>query len=320
MVKRIFPGALLLLCAIVVFAQSQTTSDTNLNTGTTTSVTWTAPNGADQAVYVYQSSTPIWQLVTSPWNVTQGSGTLEMAYSGSGSITTTVNLTGVNTGQGVNGNPFIFYGADDGGDLLNGQPPQFPVQMNTLSAITHDSTYNLSCTNCGGDIDVLFNDGYILPTKTTDGGLNSVLNFEIIPYFNFSFGETCTFETTVTYPAVVNGTATNLSWDVTYCPGPGNSPIGGDVLFYPHTLPGMISGELSINELTFAEEAVSIAGSPASNSWWFAGIAQGTEFGDGATFNYTYTVTKLGVTIVPSLGGSSINGATNLTGKAQVNP
>jgi len=38
-------------------------------------------------------------------------------------------------------------------------------------------------------------------------------------------------------------------------------------------------------------EAATTSG--VGTSWWLAGVELGTEFGDGSTFKYTFTVTKL---------------------------
>ncbi len=186
-----------------------------------------------------------------------------MAYSGNGSITSTVNLSGLHN-QAVNAYPFIFYGGDPYGDQIGDQPPQFPAQLNSMSSLIFDVTYALTGTPAG-DIDVLF-DQYLIPSSTYSGGLGGVLEVEVLPYFNFADGQACSFVKTFKEPITINGTVTNVAFSENSC-GPG---AGSDILFYPPGN-GYPADEIRFNMLDFANEAASTAG--LSSSWWLAGLS-----------------------------------------------
>src|SRR5712691_2812116 len=99
-------GALLL--PLNARAQTLITSDSLLNTGSPLTESSNAP-GTNGAVGLVHSSSNtsvnLWLIYTNPWGVTSGSGTISMNYSGSGSIVTSINLTGL-PGGGVDGSPF----------------------------------------------------------------------------------------------------------------------------------------------------------------------------------------------------------------------
>ena len=224
-----------------------TTSDSLLNTGTPISVSYNAP-GTDAKVGVVKSlsnSNQLWELVVSPWNVNAGSGTIKMSYSGAGSITTQVNLTGLDN-QAVNGYPFIFYGGDQWGDQIGGQPPQFPAQLSAMSSLVADATYSLSGT-FGGDIDVLY-DEWLIPSKTYTGGSGGALEVEVLPYCQFADFGGFTLVKTFSQTVTVNGVQTSMNFDE-YSSGKG---AGNAVLFIP--VNGVISGEVRLDLLAFMNE------------------------------------------------------------------
>ena len=264
------------------------TSDSLLNTGTPASVTYTAP-GSNSGIAIVTpksgGSNQLWEFYPDPFSIGSGSGTINMAYSGNGSITSTVNLTGLNN-QGVNAYPFIFYGGDPYGDQIGGQPPQFPAQLDTMSSLIADVNYSLSGT-FGGDIDVLF-DEWLIPTANYTGGISGALEVEILPYYSFVDSSTAGLPT-FTAAVTVNGTTTNMEF-YEYVSGLG---AGNDVVFSPVSNHGIISGEVRFNMLDFLNEATTATG--LSSSWFLAGIELGTEFGDGPTENFTFTVTKLDI-------------------------
>src|SRR5260370_25284469 len=74
------------------------TSDSLLNGGIATSVNYTAPGTGSGIAIVSAAANPgeLWELFPNPWNVLTGIGSIDMTYSGTGSITTSVNLTGLN--------------------------------------------------------------------------------------------------------------------------------------------------------------------------------------------------------------------------------
>lgn len=263
-----------------------TTSDSLLNTGTATSVNDTAPQSSGVAIIASKtnSSDQLWELYPNPWGIVSGRGTINMAYSGTGSITTAVSLTGLNSGAVV-AYPFIFYGGDPYGDQIGGQPPQFPAQLSAMSSLIADTSYSLSGT-FGGDIDILY-DEYLIPASTYKGGLGGALEVEIIPYFSFADGLAGHFVRVFTEPVTVNGTLISMNFDE-YSTGKGG---GNDVLFYPSASQQVMAGEIAFNMMDFLNEAAATAG--LDSSWWLAGIELGTEFGDGADDDFTFTVNKL---------------------------
>ena len=263
-----------------------TTSDSLLNTGAATSVTDTAPQSSDVAIITSKtnSSDQLWELYPNPWGIFSGRGTINMAYSGTGSITTKVKLTGLNSGAVV-AYPFIFYGGDPYGDQIGGQPPQFPEQLSAMSSLIADTSYSLSGT-FGGDIDILY-DEYLIPASTYKGGLGGALEVEIIPYFSFAEGLAGNFVKVYTEPVTVNGTVISMNFDE-YSTGKGG---GNDVLFYPSASQQVMAGEIAFSMMDFLNEAAATAG--LDSSWWLAGIELGTEFGDGADDDFTFTVNKL---------------------------
>ena len=264
-----------------------TTSDSLLNTGSATSVQDTVPQSSGIAIATSKtnSSDQLWELYPNPWGISSGGGTINMAYSGAGAIVTTVNVTGLNNTP-INAYPFIFYGGDPYGDLISGQPPHFPEQLSAMSSLIADSSYSLSGT-FGGNIDILY-DEYLIPSATYTGGLGGAVEVEIIPYFSFAGGEAGNFVKVFTEPVTVNGTVISMNFDEYSSGGTGG---GNDIIFYPSASQEVISGEVSLNLLNFLNEAAKTA--VLNSSWWVAGIEFGTEFGDGAIENYTFTVNKL---------------------------
>jgi hypothetical protein len=225
----------------------------------------------------------LWELDPSAYGVTSGSGSSTMSYSGSGSITTTVNFSGSNT-TAVNGYPFIFYGGDQYGDQIGGQPPQFPAQLSTMNSLIIDVDYSLSLTQAPGNLDIA-NDEWLIPTQGYADGSGGALEVFVAWYFNFAYGPAGSFVKVFTEPVTVNGAANNVNFDE-YSTGTGP---GNFIAFYPES--NITSGEIRYNLLDFVNEAAITAG--LNSSWWLAGIEFGTEFGDTSSVNYDLTVTKL---------------------------
>ena len=274
------------------------TSDSSLNTGTAAAVTYTAP-GSNSGIAIVTSKTnsnnQLWELFPDPFAIGSGNGTIKMAYSGTGSITTTVNLSGVDN-QGVNAYPFIFYGGDQWGDQIGGQPPKFPAQLSSMSSLIGDIAYSLSGTT-GGDMDITY-DEWLIPASTYTGGIPGSLEVMVMPYFNFAYGPAGSFVKTFTEPVTVNGNVVNMNFQE-YSTGTGG---GNTVFFYAAPAQQVTSGEVRLNLLDFMKEGAATGG--VGNSWWLAGIEFGTEFGDGATENFTFNVTKLDIEQTMSSGGS----------------
>ena len=83
-------------------------------------------------------------------------------------------------------------------------------------------------------------------------------------------------------------------WEYASKPGAG---AGSLILFYP--VRGLTSGEFRFDALSFMYEGASTSG--VGSSWLVAGFNLGTEFGQSAAENFTFTVSKLDIeqTIFP---------------------
>jgi len=299
-------GALLL--PLNARAQTLITSDSLLNTGSPLTESSNAP-GTNGAVGLVHSSSNtsvnLWLIYTNPWGVTSGSGTISMNYSGSGSIVTSINLTGL-PGGGVDGSPFTLLGCDQwAGCSANGQPLQFPKQLSAMSSLVVDYSYALSGTITGSlDIDMIWDEWVC--NSSHPNGIPACLEVEILPYYNFSMGHGgATFVRTVNVPVTLNGNANTLSLD--------EYTWGQAVLYFPHTLPGLASASIRFNMLNLLNQAVTDNGNTAFS--WLMGIEAGTEFGASSTQSYTFTLSKLDVE--QTLAGSQPAPPTNLTAVVQ---
>jgi len=283
-----FPFALIVavLVPTPTAAQTLTTSDSLLKSGTATSTTYTAPgtsgiNGPISAST--DASKNLWLMYDNPWGVKTGSGTIKQTYNGTGSLTTTINLTGL-PGGGVDAYPFVLYGCDPWMDCYQDQPPQFPKQLSAMSALNVDVNYALTGTITGSDIDVLLDEWVCTSSSPSDS--SQCLEIEILPYYSFVYFGGGTFIKTINQPVVLNGIQTTFSFD---------EYVGGsNVLFYPHVAPGLPSGDLNINLLDLLKAGVSAYGNSAYQ--YLAGVELGTEFGASPTQSYARTLSKFQIT------------------------
>lgn len=281
-------------------AQTLVTTDSALNTGTAASTSYKAPGTSGTNTPVHpstDSSKSLWLLYNNPWGIRSGSGTMTQTYSGSGSITTSINLTGL-PGGGVDAYPFVLYGCDPWMDCFQDQPPKFPKQLSAMTSLTVDVKYSMTGTITGSDIDLLF-DEWVCNSGTPSDS-SQCLEIEILPYYSFvNFGGG-TFIKTINEPVTLNGTTTTLSFD---------EYVGGtNVLFYPHVMPGLPAGEIRFNLLDFLKSGVTAFG---DNSYQYvAGIELGTEFGASSTQSYTLTINKLEI---DQSSGTQPAAPTNLT-------
>jgi len=267
-------------------AQTLTTSDSQLGSGTSISTTYTAPGSSGingPVLAAADASKKMWLMYDNPWGVKTGSGTIKQTYTGTGSLTTTINLTGL-PGGGVDAYPFVLYGCDPWMDCYQDQAPQFPKQLSAMSALNVDVNYVLSGTITGSDIDVLFDEWVC--TSSTPSDSSQCLEVEILPYYSFvNFGGG-TFIKTINEPIVLNGVQTTFSFD---------EYVGGsNVLFYPHVVPGLPAGDLKMNLLDLLKAGVSAYGDNAYQ--YVAGIELGTEFGASPTQSYALALNKFEIT------------------------
>jgi hypothetical protein len=274
---------------LITISEVLVTADSLLDTGKPGSVTYSAPgtsSGIAQIPSATNSSDLYWNLVPDPYGITSGSGTINIAYSGQGAIKSTVNLTGLDMDT-VDAYPFIGYGADVFGYGIDGQAPQFPAKLSSMTSLVFDTSFTLSGAFTG-NIDILF-DEWLMPTATYSAGASGAVEVEILPYFSFVNSFFGTYIKTFTVPVTLNGAATTLSFDE-YASAIGAGG-GSLILFYPTQ--GLTSGELRFDALTFMNEAASTAA--VDSDWLVAGFDLGTEFGQSATEAFTFTVNKLDI-------------------------
>lgn len=275
------------LFPLSLLAQTYTTTDSALETGSPLAETSHAPgtNGAVGLVHSKSnSSTDLWLIDTNPWGVTRGSGTLSISYPSSGSIVTTVNLHGL-PGGGVDGSPFVLLGCDQWAGCYTKQPPQFPKQLSAMSSLTVDYSYALSGSiNGSRDIDMIW-DEWVCKTSHPSG-IADCLEVEVLPYYSFYDGHPTTFIRTVDLPVTLDGKSETWYLDE-YSWGDGSQ----NITYIPQTLPGLSGAEIRFNMLTLLDQAVKDYGS--SSFSWLMGMEAGTEFGANATQSYTLKISKL---------------------------
>jgi hypothetical protein len=240
-------------------------------------------------------------IVSNPWGVSSGSGTIGVSYSGTGTITTSINLSGL-PGGGVDGSPFTLYGCDqwfgtdncsNAGGYPVDQSVQFPKQLSAMSSLMVDYSYALTGTISGSrDIDMIWDEWVCRTGTNLPNGSNDCVEVEVLPYYNFALGHAGTFIRTYSPTVTLNGTSTTLSFD--------EYVWGQAVLYFPHNLPGLSSAALRFDMLPFLTQAVSDCNATAGcnpnhyNLNTLAGMEAGTEFGGSSTQSYTFTISKLG--------------------------
>ncbi len=229
------------------------------------------------------SPTNLLLLYTNPWAVKTGSGTISMKYTGSGSIVTNVNLSGL-PGGGVDGSPFTLLGCDQwAGCEAAGQPLHFPVQLSGMSSLIVDYSYALS-GDIGGnrDIDMIWDEWVC--NSNHPNGIPDCLEVEVLPYYSFRYGHSgAKFVRTLNLPVILNGASRTLRFD--------EYIWGQDVLYFPHDLPGLPSASIRFDMLALLNQAASDFGKSCFS--WLMGMEAGTEFGGNAAQSYTLTLTKL---------------------------
>lgn len=154
----------------------------------------------------------LWNLIPELFGLSDGaspSGTAYLTYTGSGTITTTVNLSGV-IASGVIGYPNIQAGIAGGGDSAEGQPPQFAVQLNSVNSIVLGDSYSLNILDTNANHDKLL-DEWVQPTAA----LADPDQLEVAIFWYYDFNQSplsTTYIGTFTEPMVVNGTLENIQW------------------------------------------------------------------------------------------------------------
>jgi hypothetical protein len=289
--KLLFALAFLIsISSLTGKAQTLITSDSLLNTGSAESTTYNAPGSGGLNGPIQQaanSSVSLWLMYDDPWGISSGTGTITQSYSGHGSFTTSVELNDL-PGSGVDGSPFILYGCDPYSDCYNGQPPKFPKQLSSMSSLVVDLAYAMTGTISGNrDVDLLYDEWVCNSNHPTDS--SQCLEVEILPYYSFIYFGGGTFVKTIDEPVTLNGQVTTFSFD---------EYVGDtNVLFYPHTMPGLSSGELRFNILDLLTAGVAAYGN--SSYQYLSGVDIGTEFGASSSQSYGLTISKLGIEQTP---------------------
>jgi Glycosyl hydrolase family 12 len=226
---------------------------------------------------------PLWMFFPDAYGVSSGSGTIVQSYNGSGSFTETINLSGL-PGSGVDGYPFILYGCDNYSDCWNGQAPQFPKQLSSLSSLMVDISYALTGTITGSrNVDLLFDQW--MCNSSHPAQIPDCLEVMVLPYYSFPGGTGQPLVKTVSQSVTINGSPTTFSWDEW------DGHPGQNMLFTPHTLPGPASQEMRFDMLSLMQTATKDYGN--SSFTWLMGVQPGTEFGGSSSQSYTLTISKL---------------------------
>jgi hypothetical protein len=295
--KRLFGLALLAsLLTSTSFGQVLETTDSALNNGADTSLTYTAPGLSTQYLAVpsrTDASTVLWHFGPDPYAVKQGSGSIKMSYKSEGGFVTEVNLSGLDRKVHVAAYPFIQYGGSCFGGPPCQQPPHFPTPLNKISSLVFDIEYDLSGT-LNGTCNVLF-DQWLVPKVGYDAGQKGAVEVEIMPFYRGA-PKWGTFKKNITLPATVNGADTTIVFaEYVALSGPAKN-----VLFYPGPGSyGMTSGALKFDALPLHLEAAAQSG--VDKAWLIPGVCLGNELGDSESENFTFTLKRFGIqqTVTP---------------------
>lgn len=290
--RNISFAALIAFLSVTVHGQTLITSDSLLNTGSPLSSTYTA--GGSQTTSVVKSATnssvSLWMFYPDAYGVSGSSGTIVQSYTGKGSFTETINLSGL-PGSGVDGYPFLLYGCDNYGDCWNGQPPQFPKQLSSISSLIVDISYAFSGAISGSrNVDLLFDQWVCDASQPT--AQSNCLEVMVLPYYSFSNGTGQPLVKTLTQSVTINGSPATFTWDEW------DGHPGQNMLFTPHTLPGAASQELRFDMLDLMKTATTDYGN--SSFIWLMGVQPGTEFGGSSSQSYTLTINKLDIEQSPA--------------------
>ena len=238
----------------------------------------------------------MWDIDVDAFGTSAGSGTMSIDYTGTGTISWTIDYTGINSSP-VNGYPNAQFGSADGAPVSTpgSQGLTFPQLLGKMSSLVIETKYALTCTTCPGNMDVMY-DQWMTPTAAFSGGQAGSQEVSIFLYYAFAENlATGTPVATVTEPVTINGTTNSaFVWDIF---APGGLSAGHQIIVVPDgNHQGLMSGDVTFDQLPILNKVASLAG---ESGWYFSGPILGTEFGDGATANFTFTLSKLRVTQCP---------------------
>lgn len=271
-----------------------TNSDAELDHGVAFSANCTAaPCYSAGSVIKTSGATALWNIDVDAFGSSAGSGTMSIDYSGTGSISWTIDYSGLNSSP-INGYPNVNLGSADGSpnSTPGNQGLVFPQLLTSMTSLVIDTKYVLTCTTCPGNMDVMF-DQWLTPTASFSGGQSGSREISIFLYYAFAESEaTGSPLASVTVPVTINGTThQSFVWNI-FAPG-GLTP-GHQVIVVPAaSQQGTMAGEVSFDQLPILNKVASLAG---ESNWYFSGVILGTEFGDGATADFNFTLDKLSVT------------------------
>src|SRR5437879_11691344 len=117
-------------------AGTTSTYDSTLTNGIPITYTYNALGGQNTSVVLDKNVdkngnvTNLWWMYPDAYEIWTGSGTITMDYTGAGSVTTTVNLTGLNI-AGVNAYPYYLLSCVTKFCITRPQPAPYPAQLDT---------------------------------------------------------------------------------------------------------------------------------------------------------------------------------------------
>jgi hypothetical protein len=274
-----------------------TNSDAKLDTGVAFSNSCTqAPCFGAGSVIKTSGGTSLWDIDVDAFDTSAGSGTMSIDYTAAGSISWTINYAGINSSP-VNGYPNAQFGSADGAPVSTpgSQGLTFPQLLSAMSSLVIETNYSLTCDTCPGNMDVMY-DQWLTPTAVFSGGQSGSQEVSIFLYYAFAESLASGAPVAkVTEPVTINGiTNSAFVWDIF---APGGLSAGHQIIVVPDANhQGLISGDVTFDQLPILSKVASLAGEA---DWYFSGPILGTEFGDGATANFTFSLNKLRVTQCP---------------------
>lgn len=260
---------------------------------------------------VGNSNANLWGIINQHFTAYSGAGgSMTMTYPADGTgFQTSVNFTGLGL-TGVNGYPAYYLSTYGGGPWPSGQPPNvYPVPLQNLKQHVITRSYTLTVTN-GANNDILL-DEWLQPTNGAGNGFTPFQQLEvaIFLYYNFNYGPCCSgWVQQFVQPAVVNGVLQNVVWQEydtsKTCTNTG-SPQCGTVWFVPSLVhpsgSGVAYGDagpvtITFDELPFLNEAKNRCAAGACggsfSTYYYEGPQTGTEYGNDATPQFTFNLTK----------------------------
>jgi hypothetical protein len=277
----------------IVAGNNYANPDTTLTLGGAQTATATGGTTTNKIVTATSGGADLWQLLPNPWGAGSSyTGSVTVAYPGTGSITSTINMGSLPAAT-VSGYPLVFWGGDEYGDQIGTGPVKLPYRLSQMGSLVTDVAYTLTNTTAPASQDVGFDD-WLIPTNPFSGGQSGAVEvFIALDYSGFSPPGTLvgTYSPTI----LLNGVPTALTFNE-YIDGSG---AGSFVLFVPST--NTTSGEFQLDKLGFYDKAAT--GTGVGTNWYIAGFDYGTEFGGSTTVNYSLANTKIGLQQTILAGG-----------------